>query len=165
MDLSTLQIVAVSIIPILLAITVHEAAHGYAAKHFGDDTADKLGRISLNPLRHIDPFGTILLPLFTKLTAGFAFGWAKPVPYNPYNLRNQKWGPVWVALAGPAMNFIIASIATFIALLLPLGSLAKGDMISRFNAIISGRGAFVENFTNFSAGPPEVKGTRPTGSG
>ena len=123
MDLSTLQIVAVSIIPILLAITVHEAAHGYAAKHFGDDTADKLGRISLNPLRHIDPFGTILLPLFTKLTAGFAFGWAKPVPVNWRNLRNPKRDMLWVAAAGPLSNLAMAIIWAFlqgVAGLLPL---------------------------------------------
>jgi len=95
--------------PLLLAITLHEAAHGYAARRFGDNTAYFLGRVSLNPLRHIDPIGTILIPLLLKLSGSpFLFGYAKPVPVNFNNLRNPKSDMVWVALAGPASNMIQA---------------------------------------------------------
>jgi len=106
-----MQIFVASIIPVLLAITVHEAAHGYAAKHFGDKTAFFLGRITLNPLKHIDPIGTILIPgALLLLNAPFLFGWAKPVPVNFSNLRNPKKDMMWVALAGPASNFFMAII-------------------------------------------------------
>ncbi len=110
-QLSTLplpQKVAASILPIIFAITFHEAAHGYVAKHFGDTTAYMLGRVSLNPLRHIDPIGTILLPLMTMLFGGILFGWAKPVPVNFNQLRNPKKDMLWVALAGPMSNLIMA---------------------------------------------------------
>src|SRR5512147_196878 len=99
-----IQTIALAAIPILFAITLHEAAHGYVARHFGDMTAYQQGRISLNPLRHIDPFGTILLPLLTMLLSGIPFGWAKPVPVNFSALRNPKKDMLWVALAGPASN-------------------------------------------------------------
>ncbi len=99
-----IQTVALGAIPVLFAITLHEAAHGYVAKHFGDLTADKAGRISLNPMRHIDPFGTILLPLLTFAMGGILFGWAKPVPVNFGALRNPKKDMLWVAVAGPASN-------------------------------------------------------------
>jgi Zn-dependent protease len=94
-------------LPVLFAITVHEAAHGYAARHFGDNTAFMMGRITLNPLKHIDPFGTILMPLmlYFATSGAFLFGYAKPVPVNFGNLRNPKRHMVWVALAGPASNF------------------------------------------------------------
>jgi Zn-dependent protease len=100
--------ILVAAIPILLAITVHEASHGYAAKYFGDLTAEKLGRISLNPFKHIDPVGTILLPAITLLFGGVLFGWAKPVPVTFGNLRNPKKDMLWVAAAGPASNFVMA---------------------------------------------------------
>jgi Zn-dependent protease len=102
--------IAISAIPILLAITVHEASHGYAAKHFGDLTAEKLGRITLNPLKHIDLFGTIILPilLYFGSSGAFSFGWAKPVPVQFGNLRNPKKDMLWVAAAGPASNFVMA---------------------------------------------------------
>ncbi|OGF71802.1 hypothetical protein A2W54_01380 [Candidatus Giovannonibacteria bacterium RIFCSPHIGHO2_02_43_13] len=92
------------ILILLFSIIVHEVSHGATAYALGDDTAKNEGRLTLNPLPHIDPVGTILLPLF------IGFGWAKPVPYNPYNLRNQKWGPFLVGIAGPASNIIIAVI-------------------------------------------------------
>ena len=107
MDLAHLiQTVAIYALPVLFAITVHEAAHGYAAKHFGDDTAYVLGRITLNPLKHIDPVGTILMPLMLYFATGgsFLFGYAKPVPVRFGNLRNPKRDMVWVALAGPGAN-------------------------------------------------------------
>ncbi|HUW75323.1 MAG TPA: site-2 protease family protein [Gallionella sp.] len=102
--------VAIGAIPILFAITLHEAAHGYVARHFGDMTADKAGRISLNPLHHIDPVGTILLPLlmFWATSGAFVFGWAKPVPVNFAALRRPKQDMLWVAIAGPASNLAMA---------------------------------------------------------
>lgn len=103
-----IQTIAVAALPILFAITLHEAAHGYVAKHFGDMTAYQMGRISLNPARHIDPVGTILLPLLTLALGGVLFGWAKPVPVNFGALRNPKKDMLWVALAGPASNLVMA---------------------------------------------------------
>lgn len=107
MDYSNiLQTVLIYALPVLFAITVHEAAHGYAARHFGDNTAWMLGRITLNPLKHIDPVGTILMPLllFFATSGAFLFGYAKPVPVRFGNLRNPKRDMIWVALAGPAAN-------------------------------------------------------------
>jgi len=103
-----IQTIALAAIPVLFAITMHEAAHGYAARHFGDLTAYAQGRISLNPLRHIDPVGTILLPLLTLFVGGILFGWAKPVPVNFSALRHPKKDMLWVALAGPAANLVMA---------------------------------------------------------
>ena len=100
--------IVVSAVPILFAITVHEASHGYAAKYFGDLTAEKMGRISLNPFRHIDLLGTIILPAITLIVGGVLFGWAKPVPVNFANLRNPKKDMLWVAAAGPASNLVMA---------------------------------------------------------
>ena len=115
MDLTIIQKLAAYSLPIIFAITVHEAAHGYAAKYFGDMTAFHLKRISLNPLRHIDPLGTIILPaLLFFLQAGFIFGWAKPVPVNFSNLRNPKKDMLWVALAGPGANLIMAIFWTIV---------------------------------------------------
>jgi Zn-dependent protease len=97
-------------VPVVFAITLHEAAHGYVARHFGDRTAEALGRITLNPLRHIDPIGTVLVPAMLFLTAGpqYIFGWAKPVPVNFGNLRHPKRDMLWVAGAGPFANFAMA---------------------------------------------------------
>ena len=108
MELNIVQQIAVYALPVLFAITLHEAAHGYVAKHFGDTTAYMLGRVSLNPMRHIDPVGTILVPLLTMFFGGILFGWAKPVPVNFNQLRNPKKDMLWVALAGPASNLAMA---------------------------------------------------------
>jgi Zn-dependent protease len=108
MELNIVQQVAVYALPVVFAITLHEAAHGYVAKHYGDTTAYMLGRVSLNPLRHIDPIGTILVPLLTLFFGGILFGWAKPVPVNFNRLRNPKKDMLWVALAGPGANLVMA---------------------------------------------------------
>ena len=111
MDFAQLiQTIAIYAIPVVFAITVHEAAHGYAARHFGDNTAWAMGRVTLNPIKHIDPVGTILMPLMLYfVTAGtFLFGYAKPVPVRFGNLRNPKRHMVWVALAGPGANLVQA---------------------------------------------------------
>ena len=117
------QTVAIYALPVLFAITVHEAAHGYAARHFGDDTAWKLGRITLNPIKHIDPIGTILMPLvlYFATSGAFLFGYAKPVPVQFGRLRNPKRDMVWVALAGPGANLAQAigwTLALYLMLLL-----------------------------------------------
>ncbi|MBP7337040.1 site-2 protease family protein [Niveispirillum sp.] len=112
-------------LPALLAITLHEAAHGYAALKFGDRTAQMLGRLSLNPLRHIDPVGTVLLPMTMFVFTGFMFGWAKPVPVDFRNLRNPKRDMIWVAAAGPGVNFLLAFVS---ALLLHIAPMAPGFM-------------------------------------
>ena len=114
MELTVIQKVTVYALPIIFAITVHEAAHGYAAKYFGDLTAYNQNRISLNPLRHIDPIGTILLPALTVLLGGVLFGWAKPVPVNFMNLRHPKKDMLWVAAAGPFSNLIMAIFWTIL---------------------------------------------------
>jgi len=109
-----LPTIAVYALPVLLAITVHEAAHGYVARHFGDPTAYLMGRVTLNPMKHIDPFGTVLLPLLLLFTTSampggpYLLGYAKPVPVNFDQLRHPKRDMIWVALAGPASNFVQA---------------------------------------------------------
>ena len=108
-----IQTIAVYALPVLFAITLHEAAHGYVARMFGDNTAFVAGRITLNPLKHIDPVGTVLVPASILLLSsigggGFLFGWAKPVPVDFGNLRNPKRDMIWVAGAGPAVNLLMA---------------------------------------------------------
>ncbi len=108
-SLSTPQLISVLIIPVLFAIVVHEVAHGWVAMHLGDPTAKRLGRLTLNPLKHIDPVGTILVPaLLVLLRTGFVFGWAKPVPVTWENLRRPKRDMALVAAAGPVANFLMA---------------------------------------------------------
>ncbi|QNN56387.1 site-2 protease family protein [Diaphorobacter ruginosibacter] len=121
MDASNLiQSILIYALPVLFAITVHEAAHGYVARHFGDNTALMMGRITLNPIKHIDPIGTILMPLllYFSTSGAFLFGYAKPVPVNFSNLRNPKRDMIWVALAGPMVNFIMAILWAVLLLLL-----------------------------------------------
>jgi Zn-dependent protease len=108
MELTLVQKIAIFALPVIFAITLHEAAHGYVALKFGDSTAKMLGRITLNPLKHIDPIGTILVPALTIMLGGILFGWAKPVPVNFNNLRNPKRDMLWVAAAGPGANLVMA---------------------------------------------------------
>lgn len=111
MEFNLVQKIAIWALPVLFAITAHEAAHAYAAKRFGDPTAFLLGRVTFNPIKHIDPIGTILLPLiFLLLPGSFLFGWAKPVPVDFGRLNNPKRDMLWVAAAGPAANFVMAII-------------------------------------------------------
>ena len=107
--LTLVQRIIVWVVPVIFAITVHEVAHGWVAKRYGDKTAWMMGRLTLNPIKHIDPVGTILLPGLLLITGtGFIFGWAKPVPVNPRNLRNPKHDMAIVAIAGPVANFLMA---------------------------------------------------------
>ncbi|MEK7506574.1 MAG: site-2 protease family protein [Patescibacteria group bacterium] len=97
-----------NIVVVLFSVVLHEVAHGATANSMGDTTAKDLGRLTLNPFKHLDLFGSVLLPLFTFITGGFVFGYAKPVPYNPLRLNDRKYGPAKVAFAGPAVNLILA---------------------------------------------------------
>jgi Zn-dependent protease len=133
MDIYNILIkVAIYAIPIIFAITLHEAAHGYVAKHFGDTTAYMLGRVSLNPARHIDPLGTIVVPLATVLATGFIFGWAKPVPVNERNLRDPKRDMLWVAAAGPGSNLVQMLVWATVAKLLLVFFETSGSLVADF---------------------------------
>ena len=127
MDINIIQKIAIYALPVIFAITLHEAAHGYVARHFGDPTAYLLGRVTLNPLKHIDPIGTVLVPLVSLLLGGILFGWAKPVPVNFNQLRKPKQDMLWVAAAGPAANLfmiILWALITRLAELIPESSFA-----------------------------------------
>lgn len=112
-QLSLLQLLAVAAIPVLFAITLHEVAHGWTARQFGDRTAEMLGRLTANPLKHIDPIGTVIVPAIALLTTGFLFGWAKPVPVAIRNLRNPRRDMMIVAAAGPGANILMAIFWAF----------------------------------------------------
>jgi Zn-dependent protease len=146
LELNLIQTIAVYALPVIFAITLHEAAHGYVAKHFGDLTAYAAGRVSLNPLRHIDPFGTVALPLIllavSKLFggAGILFGWAKPVPVNFANLRHPKRDMLWVAAAGPFSNLLMALLW---ALMVKIGLSIPGSYFSMPLALMGAAGVFI----------------------
>jgi len=151
-----LQTFAIYALPVLFAITLHEAAHGYVARHFGDMTAHAQGRISLNPLRHVDLIGTLLVPLAILLVSGgkFLFGWAKPVPVNYSALKKPRQHMAWVAAAGPGANLAMAlawAALLKVAVLLPAGGLAE------FLALMSQAGILVNlifMFLNLLPIPP-----------
>lgn len=106
-----MEAVIFTVIVLILSVVVHEVAHGWAANALGDPTARLQGRLTLNPIKHVDPVGSVLIPGLLVLTnSGFLFGWAKPVPYNPFNLKNQRWGEAIVGVAGVATNFLIAGV-------------------------------------------------------
>ena len=137
MDIPNLiQTVLIYALPVLFAITVHEAAHGYVARYLGDNTAYAAGRVTLNPLNHIDPIGTILMPLmlYFATSGAFLFGYAKPVPVNFGALRNPKRDMVWVALAGPASNFIQAIVWAVAFMLLPVAGVEERFFIEMCKA-------------------------------
>ncbi len=146
MELSLIQKISVFAIPVIFAITLHEAAHGYVARYFGDMTAAALGRITANPLKHIDPVGTILVPLLILLTSkllgggAILFGWAKPVPVNFARLRRPKQDMLWVAAAGPGMNFIMA---VFWALMIQLGYAMGSGFASVPLMLMGAAGVFI----------------------
>ena len=137
MDL--LHIISIWLLPVLVAITFHEAAHGYVARFLGDETASRLGRVSLNPFRHIDPFGTIFLPALLLLARSpFLFGYAKPVPVNFRAMRNPRSGMVLVAAAGPAMNIglaILAALSFHLVIYLP-ATVAQWVALNLKNALV-----------------------------
>ena len=114
-DLTLIQQITVWTLPVLFAITLHEVAHGWMASKLGDQTARMLGRLTLNPFKHIDPIGTIIVPAALLTLTGFVFGWAKAVPVDSRNFKNPRKDMAWVAIAGPAANFIMALIWAFIA--------------------------------------------------
>jgi len=120
------------VIILILSVVIHEVAHGSVANYLGDPTAKYAGRLTLNPIKHLDPVGSFLVPFFLIITTGIGFGWAKPVPINPYNFRDQKYGSLKVALAGPGSNFLLAIIFGFLAHILPLGITVKSLIISKF---------------------------------
>lgn len=142
MDFNTIiPKIAIFALPVIFAITVHEAAHGYVARKFGDNTAYMLGRVTLNPIPHIDLFGTIILPLIMLLLpGGFLFGWAKPVPVNFGALRNPKRDMLWVAAAGPAANFIMM---IGWAILAKLSTLMGDSSYALPLRLMSGAGIFI----------------------
>ncbi|MBM3488165.1 MAG: site-2 protease family protein [Alphaproteobacteria bacterium] len=130
--------ISVWALPVVLAITLHEAAHGFIASKLGDHTALMLGRVTFNPLRHIDPWGTVIIPAVLLITTSFVFGWAKPVPVDPRNLRNPRRDMVWVAAAGPGINLamaIVAALLVHLALMVP-GSTGDWLIANLRNAIL-----------------------------
>ena len=131
-----IQTLAVYAIPVIFAITLHESAHAYVARYFGDDTAYARGRLSLNPMKHIDPVGTLLIPAALYLMTGgsFIFGYAKPVPINFSRLRNPKRDMAWVALAGPASNFFMALLWMVASILLSAFQVAEPFLVKMTEA-------------------------------
>jgi len=126
-----LQEIIIYAIPILFAITVHEVAHGWVASKLGDQTAKQLGRLTLNPIKHIDPIGTILVPIVLSTFGGFIFGWAKPVPVDWRNLRKPKRDMAWVAIAGPCANLLMVLLwAGLIKLILVTGDGSSGPVMA-----------------------------------
>ena len=144
MDLhNTLITILVYALPMIFAITLHEAAHGFVAKHYGDPTAYMLGRVTLNPMKHIDPIGTILVPLVTKLIGGFFFGWARPVPVNFNNLREPKrWHTILVAFAGPFSNMVQVILWALLAKLL-LATVPMTGLVAPFWVAVAEAGISV----------------------
>ena len=124
--ISTLAITILSLIVLLFSVIIHELAHGYVAYSLGDPTAKYEGRLTLNPLKHLDPFGSILLPLLLFIAGSpFLFGWAKPVPVNPYNFRDKKYGEIKVSIAGPASNLCLAIFFGLILRFIPYETLSS----------------------------------------
>lgn len=130
------------ILVLIFSVVIHEVSHGYAAKAQGDNTAEYMGRLTLNPLTHLDPFGSVILPfslyILSQLSGGpmIIFGWAKPVPFNPFNLRNLRWGPALVGLAGPASNIAIAAFFGFAAQIMARLGFYSGSLFELLAVVI-----------------------------
>jgi len=131
----TIAIVVFEFVVLLFSAVLHEVAHGYEAERLGDDTARRAGRLTLNPLKHLDPFMSFIMPVVLFITTGFFFAGAKPVPYNPNNLKNPRTGAVKVALAGPITNLLIALVFGVLSVLVPIAGATKNAL---FNAVASG---------------------------
>ncbi len=137
------MVIAISLIILILSIIAHEVAHGYAANAQGDPTARLAGRLTLNPLPHIDPLGSVIIPILLVISGSpIMFGWARPVPYNPYNLRNQRWGEVFVALAGIFTNLLFAVVFGLVArfggyLSLPGAAISIAALIAFINLFLA----------------------------
>jgi len=150
--LSVIILVIFEVIILVMSVVIHEVAHGVSAFWQGDLTAKYAGRLTLNPFKHLDLYGSFIVPLAMILIAGVPFGWAKPVPYNPYNLRNQKTGPALVGIAGPITNIIIAIIFGLAARFLAINYLSKVDIIANLfsmnyeNLVFSVSGSFTSIF-------------------
>ncbi len=123
---------------LIFSVVIHEVAHGSVAYALGDPTAQKLGRLTLNPIPHLDPFGSVILPLLQLVSLqGVFFAWAKPVPFNPYNLRNQRWGPVLVGLAGPLSNLLVALVFGLFFRFYILSDIGVGGVLGETSAFAS----------------------------
>lgn len=133
MDLNSIVLIGFYILILAYTIIIHEVAHGFVALWLGDSTAKYADRLNFNPIKHMDPWGSVIVPLLMIMSTGFAFGWAKPVPYNPYNLKNQKWGPSLVALGGPLSNIIIAFVFAMIAHAISIPASVKIEIIRNFD--------------------------------
>lgn len=127
--LNEFVLIIFQIVIVIMSIVIHEVSHGLAAYRLGDSTAKYAGRLTLNPFKHLDPFGSFLVPLIMILTLGVGFGWAKPVPYNPYNLKDQKRGPALVGLAGPLSNLLVAFVFGLGARFISFSSMGKIDIV------------------------------------
>lgn len=137
---------------LIYSIIIHEVLHGFVALRLGDPTAKYSNRLTLNPLSHIELWGSVFVPLFMLVLTNFsfAFGWAKPVPYNPYNLKNQKWGPALVALGGPLSNIFLATVAALSARFLPIMTSVKIDILGRFFEVLGGNGDFMQRWNSLA---------------
>lgn len=134
-----------NIIVIVMSVVVHEVSHGLMARHLGDRTAEYAGRLTMNPMKHLDMLGSVILPAILVLSGSqFLIGWAKPVPFNPYNLRNQKWGEALVAFAGPLSNLILA---IFFGLLIRFGLLPVSSISIVLMIIFTNLSLFLFNLT------------------
>ncbi|HOW60719.1 MAG TPA: site-2 protease family protein [Candidatus Moranbacteria bacterium] len=146
MDLNSIIFIGFYIAILVYSIIIHEVSHGFVALWLGDPTAKYAGRLNLNPVKHVDIWGSIIVPVAMFVMSGFAFGWAKPVPYNPYNLKDHKWGPLAVALGGPGSNIFIALVAAIAAKIIFIPMAVKTAIINgvktasweQISAIVSG---------------------------
>lgn len=133
---SSVVIIVFQIAILVMSVVIHEVSHGFVAYLLGDSTAKYAGRLTLNPINHLDPFGSVILPAFLALVGGPIIGWARPVPYNPYNLSNQKWGPGLVAAAGPLSNIFVAIVFGVLLRVIPITSAFAASLNIFFTMII-----------------------------